>query len=394
METKKVYIWVKEDGDTSYQLFRNEDFWGVKIGAQHDAVSASYNRIESFALKAKSSVLFSIEYADRLEDIPAYSVYGVTKSPTNGVNSKKEFIITNNNGKPLILNSGAYVIYLNYEQNILIVRLWQQGGVVELFKKMQMVGQPNIERSYLIKKINKELQHELDFKTYWENRGEMKGMYDAYRNKYEDEDEDDHKNSDSDFSSFIEAFKSVAIMAQFDIDQLMEDEIVFFQKQLGIDNQYSCYLKGLLCRLDNRLDNPFDEFVLDFWFKIKASISIDWNSIFENLSHPVADTHLGLLKASEKSIRSIPAKLFSKVRLKLFNFIVDLMGTVDDVEIGSNPDKAISIMTKAYPIVEGIAASTKKLGADELEHIFIVLNLSALKKTAQDEIVKIIRRST
>ena len=393
MKTKKVYIWVKEEENSSYQLFRNEDFYGEVCGTEIDAVFASSNLgLETFALNAKSSVLFSIEYADRIEDLPAHSVYGVIKSPTNGVNLKKEFKITNNNGKPLILNFGWYTINLNHEKNKLIVYAYKKKSVFQLFiKHLQKIRRPIMERSSLIKKINKELQHELDFKIYWVNRDEMKGIYNAYHNKYEYE--DDHKNSDSDFSSFIKEFKSVAIMAQFDIDQFMEDEIVFFQKQLGIDNQYSCYLKGLLCRLDNRLDNPFDEFVLNFWFRIKTSIFIDGNSFFENLSHPVADTHLGFLKAIEKSIRSLPAKLSSLHRSKFFNSIVDAFGLIDAAETDANPDIDMT-MTKAYPIVEGMATSINKQGADELERIFIVLNLSALKKTAQYEIVKIIRRST
>ena len=235
METKRVYIWVKEDGDSSYQLYSNEDFFGEEIGSQMDSRFSSYNGVESFALKAKSSVLFSMECADRIENIPNHSVYGITKPSANGVNRKKKFHITNNNGKPLILNSGGYAIYLDCNKNVLTVVTYQQGRIIEKLKRLQMSAQPVMDRSNLIRKINKELQDGLDFKTYWENRHEMKDMYNTSRKKYEN----NHKHNESDILAFIQAFKKAARIIHFDMDQLMREEILFFQKQLGMDNQYS-----------------------------------------------------------------------------------------------------------------------------------------------------------
>lgn len=390
METKRVYIWVKEDGDSSYQLYSNEDFFGEEIGSQMDSRFSSYNGVESFALKAKSSVLFSMECADRIENIPNHSVYGITKPSANGVNRKKKFHITNNNGKPLILNSGGYAIYLDCNKNVLTVVTYQQGRIIEKLKRLQMSAQPVMDRSNLIRKINKELQDGLDFKTYWENRHEMKDMYNTSRKKYEN----NHKHNESDILAFIQAFKKAARIIHFDMDQLMREEILFFQKQLGMDNQYSIYLEGLLDGQDNRLDHPFDEYVLDFWFTIKASICIDVNSIDEIRSHLGANTHLDFLKATEKVIGFIPVKAIFRLRSKLFNHIVKVMEMYyDEAKIRANPDIAISLMSQAETVFNGIASSTKKLGSDEIERIFMALSLSSLKSTSRYEIVKIVRKS-
>lgn len=390
----KVYIWVKEDGDSSFKLFRWENFFYEEIaGTIANSRIASIDNCESFALKAKSSVLFSREFAENIEDLPKQSVYGVIKPSASGVNSMKTFRISNTDGKPLVLYSGGYVIHVDYKKNALMVKSSQQGNVIEELHEAATQVQPIQNHLDMQCRIYAIFQEKIDFKAYWEHRSEMKGMFDAYHNDDEIKDNVISSMVSSKDSSIEQScYMGLQSMDEifnfgFNIEHLFDDEISYFQGMYGEENKYSRWLK------DNsyHLDNSFDRFFLSFWETIKITITINSTPITERLAKFNQEELLEMMANVLIQTEDMPVledgEIAKQTLLKSLEIGEDLTSQNNPNQLGYN--QIFDSSLKSYQDLISYNEIEKK----DLEPIFILLNLKNLKPTAQHEVVRIIKKS-
>ena len=390
----KVYIWVKEDGDSSFKLFRWEDFFYEEIaGTIANSRIASIDNCESFALKAKSSVLFSREFAENIEDLPKQSVYGVIKPSASGVNSMKTFRISNTDGKPLVLYSGGYVIHVDYKKNALMVKSSQQGNVIEELHEAATQVQPIQNHLDMQCRIYAIFQEKIDFKAYWEHRSEMKGMFDAYHNEYEKINNDiSSMVSTKDSSIEQSCYMGLQSMDEifnfgFSIEHLFDDEISYFQELYGEDNKYSRWLKDH----SYHLDNSFDRFFLSFWETIKIKIAVNSTPITERLSKFNQEELLEVMATVLIQTEDMPVLEDGEIAKQT---LLKSLEIGEDLTSQNNPNQPeynqiFDSSLKSYQDLISYNEIEKK----DLELIFILLNLKNLKPTAQHEVVRIIKKS-
>lgn len=387
MKTNKVYFWVKEDGDTSYKLFRNDDFFGENIGAQVDILVPN-DCCGMLALKTKSSILFSSKEAESIDDIPKQSVYGVSKPSASGVNSMKTFRISNENGHPLILYSGCYAVVIDYKSNILVVKSFQQEEITEKIYEIAQQVQSIQDHPNMRYQIYEIFQKKLDFKVYWERRSEMKGVFDAYHDEYEKIDNDLSARARSAEQSYDMMLSFLGTLdLRFSLEHLFHNEVSYLDELYGEGNKYSRWVKDH----SGLLDDQYDRFFLSLWKNIKIEISLNLKPLLEKLASNRGDQFLEGLDNILKKSEGIPLLEEGE---KAYNNMLQMLKIGDDfMSLSDSNQSDNNLITDSSLSSFQNLLSYYEIDKHKLEPIFILLNLQILEPRTQYEVVRIIKKS-
>lgn len=387
MKTKKVYFWVKEDGDSSYKLFRNDEFFGENIGAQVDSLAPN-DCCGVLALKAKSSILFSSKYAESIDDIPKQSVYGVSKQSASGVNSMKTFKISNKNVKPLVLYSGSYVIIVDYKKKALAVKTFHQGETTEIFHETAQQVQSIQDHSNMRNQIYEIFQKKLDFKVYWERRSEMKGVFDAYHDEYEKIYNDLSARARSAEQSYdmMQSFLGTFDLG-FSLGHLFDNEVSYLDELYGEGNKYSRWFKDH----SSLLDDHYDRFFLFLWEYNKNEISVHPTPFWEKLASNEGNQ---LLEGLDDFLKNAEGMPLLEEGEKAYNNMLQMLKIGDDFMSLSDSNQSDNnlIADSSLSSFQNLL-SYYKIDKHQLEPIFILLNLQILEPRTQYEVVRIIKKS-
>lgn len=371
MKTKKVYIWVKKDGDSSFKLFRNEDHLANEIAHHFEGRKPSKECSEPLVLQSSSSILFSSEIADCFEDVPVQSVYGVTKPTASGIVSMKQFRLSNANGKPLALNAGCYAISLDYKKMTLTIKSITD----ESWAETNHLVKTQDDSLQLLRKIYAIIQSELDFDYYWQRREKMRGIYNRYEKRYDESDGID---------SFCPLDSKDSKAFNLDSDHCFKDEIMYFQKLLGKENKYSRWFTGQPCELDD----PFEHFAMCFWRDIKLTTFSYSDAALQEMSENPMEFLKVLEGMAEKTCSAPECD-------DMLRRVLELMSVREDIISDNNANRS-DIIKRACRAFNSFNKQTRayEIDKESMECVFMVLNSPILKPTAEYEIIRLIKSSS